>query len=135
MRLRASCSMKSESQTNLSKSHAPQPGHFLKGPEGQKSLDGSLDQVDRVRAAVHLGQDVAHAAGLEHVADTGARLDTRSRAGRYQNDPAAAVFADDPMRDRLAAELDTLLAFHASRGVLDRLIDGRRHFVGLVVTI
>ena len=44
--------------------HSPQPGHFLAGPQLQQAVDGRLDQVDRVGAAVHLGQDVADAARL-----------------------------------------------------------------------
>ena len=41
----------------------------------------------------------------EHLADAGAGLDAGARAGRHQDDPAAAEPADDPVRDRVAAQL------------------------------
>src|SRR5262249_45732888 len=102
-------------------------------PQLQQALDGRLDQVDRVRAAVHLGQDVANAAALEHVADTGAGLDPRARTGRHQHNMTAAELADDAVRDRLVPHLDFLLPLHRLLGVLDRFFDGRRHFIGLAI--
>ena len=99
----------------------------------KQALDGGLDQVDRVGAAVHLGQDVVDAAAFQHVADAGAGLDAGARAGRDQDHPAAAELADDAVRDGLALHLDFLLALQGFLGVLDGLFDGGRHFVGLAV--
>src|SRR5262249_19295911 len=44
-----------------------------------------------------------------------------------------AVAADHPVRDRVALERDPLLPLHVLLGVLGRLLDGRRHLVGLAV--
>src|SRR3954449_4887991 len=49
--------------------HAAQAGDFLARAQLEQPLDGRLDQVDRVGAAVGLGEDVADAAGFQHVAD------------------------------------------------------------------
>src|SRR5262249_7093694 len=83
--------------------HAAEAGHFLARAQLQQPLDGRLDQVDRVGAAVGLGKDVADAAGLQHVADARPGLDARARPGGDQDHAAAAEAADDAVRDRLAA--------------------------------
>src|SRR5207253_9583938 len=41
--------------------HPTQSRHFLAGSQGQQPLDGSLDEIDGVAAAVDLGEDVANA--------------------------------------------------------------------------
>src|SRR5262249_25383331 len=115
------------------KRHAAQPGHLVARPQLHQALDGGLDEVDRVGAAVDLGQDVADAGDLQHVADAGAGLDAGARAGRDEDDAAAAVLADDAVRDGVALERDALLALHRLLGVLGGLLDGRRHLVGLAV--
>src|SRR5579871_2706466 len=86
--------------------HSSQARDVLARPQLQQALDGRLDEVDRVRAAMHLGQDVANAAALQHVAHARSRLDARTRTGRHQNDVAAAELSDDAMRNRLAAHLN-----------------------------
>src|SRR5262249_51293892 len=113
--------------------HSSQAGHLFAGAEREQALDGRLDQVDGVGAAVRLGQDVVDAAGLEHVADAGAGLDAGAGAGRDHDDAAAAEAADDAVRDGLAAHLDLLLAAQALLGVLGSLLDGGRYLVGLAV--
>src|SRR5262245_59621330 len=84
---------------------------------------------------MHLGQDVAHAAHHQHVADAGAGLDAGAGAGRHHHHPARAVLADDPVRDGVALEGHSRLALHASLGVLGGLLDRRRHLVGLAVAV
>src|SRR5579885_2451398 len=106
--------------------HAAQPLHVLARAQLHQAGDGRLDEVDGVAAAVHLGQDVAHAGHFEHVADAGAGLDAGAGAGRHENDAAAAVLADDAVRDGVALERDALLALHRLLGVLGGLLDGRR---------
>src|SRR5205807_9674222 len=63
----------------------------------------------------------------------GAGLDAGTGAGRDQDDPAGAELADDAVRNRIALERDAFLPLDGFLGVLGRLIDGRRHFIGLAV--
>src|SRR5262249_3538493 len=83
--------------------------------------------------AVRLGQDVVDAAGNEHVAHAGSRLDARARAGRHQDDAAAAEAADNAVWNRLVLHLDFLLPPHGLLGILDCLLDGGAPRVGLAV--
>ena len=81
---------------------------FFAGPQLQQPVNGGLDEVDRIGAAVRLGQDVVDAAADQHFAHAGARLDAGAGPGRNQNHPAAAETADDAMRNRLALPAATL---------------------------
>src|SRR5439155_19231000 len=120
---------------NYSKGHATQPDHFLLGPQLQEPVDGGLDEVERVGAAVHLGQDVGDAARLEHLADARAGLHAGAGAGGDHDDPAGPVLADDPVRDGVAAERDLPRPLDVPLALLDRLLDGRGHLVGLAVAV
>ena len=93
--------------------------NFLAGPKLQQAVDGRLDEIDRVRAAVRLGQDVADAAGLQHLANARAGLDAGARPGRDQDHSAAAEPADDPVRDALATQRDSLLPLDVGFAVLE----------------
>src|SRR5205823_8552576 len=53
--------------------------------------------------------------------------------GRDQDHPAGAEAADHPVRDGLAAQGDALLPLERLLAVLEGLLDGRRHLVGLAV--
>src|SRR5262249_34090906 len=72
---------------------------------------------------------------FEHVADAGARFDTGAGAGGHEHHLAAAVGADDAVRNRGAAQRHFRLAFHALLGVLGGLFDRRRNFVRLAVAV
>src|SRR5262249_35237955 len=97
--------------------------------------DGRLDQVDRDGAAVDLGQAVLHAAGLEHLAHPRPALHTSTRAGPPHDHLAGPVTAADPVRDGLLAHPAPRLPLDRLARVLERLLDGRRHLVGLAVAV
>src|SRR5262245_21595333 len=84
---------------------------------------------------MHLGQNIADAAGFEHVADARPRFDAGAWAGRHEDHFAAAVLADDAMRNGRVAHLYLLLAPHSTRCILDGFFDRRRNFVGLAIAI
>src|SRR5436309_2475317 len=59
----------------FSQGNSSQAGNLFAGPQIEQALDRRLDQVDRVRAAVCLRQNVVDAARFEYVAHAGAGLD------------------------------------------------------------
>src|SRR5262245_40077782 len=113
--------------------HSAQASHLVAGAQLQQALDGGLDEVDGVGTSVHLGQDVADAADLKHVADAAAGLDAGAGAGGHHDDAAGAVLADDAVRDGVALQRDPLLALERLLGVLGGLVDCGRDLVGLAV--
>src|SRR5262249_969967 len=82
---------------------------------------------------MRLGQNVMDAAGLQDIAHAGAGFHARARTGRYQNYPAAAKPAHDPMPNPFPFELDFAATTHGILPTLTRLFDGRGDFVGLTV--
>src|SRR4051812_921519 len=54
---------------SMLQSHSSQGRHLLARPQLHQAVDGSFHQVDRVGAAVNLGQDVPHATDDQHLAD------------------------------------------------------------------
>src|SRR6476659_6834216 len=90
----------------LLEGHAAQGRDFLAGSQLQKAVDGGLHEIDRIVAAVRLGEDVVDAGALEDVADAGPRLDAGARPGRHEDHLAGAESADDLVRNRVAAEAD-----------------------------
>src|SRR4051794_34276070 len=68
--------------------------HFLACPELQQAINRRLDEVQRIGAAVGLGEDVVDATGFENVANAGSCLDARARAGGDHDHLAGAITAD-----------------------------------------
>src|SRR6516225_6164579 len=100
-------------------SYSSQSGHILTRPQVQEAADGRFDKVDRIGAAVGLGQDILDAAGFEHITNAWPRLDACAGSSGHENDPAAAEAADDAMGNGLALELNLLLPSHQPLSVFD----------------
>src|SRR5579884_3402393 len=113
--------------------YSSQAGYFLAGPQLHQAGDSRLDEIDRIAAAMHLGQDVADAAHFQDIADAWTGLDAGARASRHQDNAAATELTDDTMGDRVAAQRYALGAFHRFLRVLGGFFDGGWHFIGLAV--
>src|SRR5258705_13866049 len=70
----------SDFEIRILQRHAAQGGDFFTGTQLLQSVDGGLDEVDGVGAAVNLGQDVVDAGGNQNVAHARARLDAGAGA-------------------------------------------------------
>ena len=113
--------------------HSPQPGHFLAGPQLQQAVDGGLDQVDRVGAAVHLGQDVGMPAASSTSRTPGPALTPVPGPAGTRTTRLAPNLPTTRCGIVSPRERDLLLPLERLLGVLGGLLDGGRHFVGLAV--
>jgi hypothetical protein len=118
---------------NQLQSHPSQPGHFFAGPQQQQALNRRFHEIDRVGAAVGLGQDVLNAAGFQDISDTRAGFHTGSGTCWDQDHPAASKLADHAVGNGGAAHLNSRLAAQGLLSVLGGFFHGGRNLVGLAV--
>jgi len=109
---------------------SPQPLDFAPRPQLLQTVESCFDKIDRVRGAVGLREHVTDAGRLAHRPDGRTGDDSGPGAGREKDDLRRATVPLDTMGDRtsLNRNLDQIL-----HPILDRLLDRRRHLVGLGV--
>jgi hypothetical protein len=101
-------------------------------PRRPPARDGRAHQVDRVRGAQRLGEDVADAGELEHGADAAGGDDAGTGSGGLEQHAGGAEAADHLVRGGRA-----VVTRHGEQVllcVLDRLLDRQRHLARLAVT-
>src|SRR5580704_445571 len=121
--------------TNKSERHSAKSGHFVAGPQLQEPVNCGLHEVNWVGTTMYLGENICDPAGLQHFANARTGLDAGARSGRDEDHLTRSVFTDHAMGDGVAAERNLLLPLDVTFTFLDCLFDGRRHFVGLAVTV
>src|SRR5438876_181343 len=105
-------------------------GHVLGALQRAQAVDRGVDDVDGVRRAERLGEDVLDAGGLNHGPDRTAGNDAGAWRGGLQHDDGARGLTEDLMRNGREHERDVE---HGLARRLGRLGDGGRHLAGLAL--
>src|SRR5690606_19669103 len=107
---------------------APERGDRVRRAERRQAVDRGAHDVDRVRGARRLAEQVADAGGLDHRPHRTAGDDTGAGAGRLEHHVAGAEVPANLVRDRGPDErhLDQVLL-----RVLDALADRLGYLAGL----
>src|SRR5207302_678206 len=105
-------------------------GNVLGALQRAQAVDRGVDDVDGVRGAERLGQDVLDAGGLDHGPDGAAGDDAGSRRGGLQHDDGAGGLTEHLVGNGREHEGDVE---HGLARLLGCLGDGGRHLTGLAL--
>src|SRR5437763_13761700 len=105
-------------------------GNVLGSLQRAQAVDRGVNDVDGVRGAERLGQDVLDAGGLDHGPDGAAGNDAGSRRGGLEHDDGAGGLTGDLVGNGREHEGDVE---HGLARRLGRLGDGGRHLAGLAL--